>query len=63
MKEKDRDSHNNNNRGYSTDQKISLESLQIQILTHEQTTNELNMIGLIAYEHAVGRQIDATELQ
>lgn len=57
----DRANDNSNDRGYSTDQKISIEGLRIQKLNHVQTTNESNLVALIAHESAIARQVDAAE--
>ena len=57
----DRANNNSNDRGYSTDQQISIEGLKIQKLNHMQTTNESNFLVLIVHESSIARQIDATE--
>ena len=48
MKEKDSDNDNENQIVFSTNQRLSLEAPRIQKLTYEQTTNESNMVALIA---------------
>jgi len=60
-KEKKRSNDDFNKRGFTTDQKISIEALNLQRLAHEQTTNESNLVALIAHESALGRQIEAAE--
>ena len=45
----ERNNDTNNNRGYSTDQRISIEALKLQKLNHVQTTNESNLVAFIVH--------------
>lgn len=46
---------------FTTNQQISMEALNLQWLACKQTTNESNLVALIAYESALGIQIEAAE--
>ena len=59
MKKGYRTNDTSNNRGYSTDQKLGIEELKIRNLNHIQTTNESNLVTLIAHKSAIARQVGA----
>ena len=63
QKEKDvaRMNDNTNKRGLTTDQLISMKTLKLQRLSHEQNINESNMIALMGHSATLGRQIDTAE--
>jgi len=60
-KSKERASSEVASRGFSTDQRISIESLNInrQRLTHQK--EETRLVGLSIHESAIGRQIESAE--
>ena len=61
MKNKEHTSSETAHRGFSTDQRISIESLNInrQRLTHQK--EETRLVGLSIHESAIGRQIESAE--
>ena len=59
--ESERVSDSRNNRGFSTDQRISIEGLYLQKQIQLQQSAEASMISLIAHERAISRQIDSAE--
>ena len=50
-----------NERGFTTDQRISMESLFMQKKAQKQLEREATMVGLIAHENAISRQVEAAE--
>ena len=50
-----------NDRGFTTDQRISIEVLRVQKMSHVHNDNESNMILLIGHEAAISKQIEAAE--
>jgi hypothetical protein len=48
-------------RGYSTDQRISIENMNVNIRRLEHQKKEVKMVGLSIQEAAIGRQITAAE--
>ena len=61
LNESERASDSGNNRGFSTDQRISIEGLYLQKKIQLQQSAEASMISLIAHERAISRQIDSAE--
>ena len=61
LNESERASDSGNNRGFSTDQRISIEGLYLQKQIQLQQSAEASMISLIAHERAISRQIDSAE--
>ena len=57
----DRRNDSANDRGYTTDQRISIDLLRIQKMYHVQNANESNMIALIGHEAAISKQIETVE--
>ena len=60
LNQSERASDSRNNRGFSTDQRISIEGLYLQKQIQLQQS-EASMISLIAHERAISRQIDSAE--
>ena len=60
-KDVDRASEDHSQRGFSTDQQISLEGLILQRKMHRQQELDATTVALIAHESAIARQIEAAE--
>ena len=61
LNQSERASDTQNNRGFSTDQRISIEGLYLQKQMNRQQTAESTMILMIAHERAISRQIESAE--
>ena len=57
----DRKNDDNNMRGLTIDQKISIANYQLQKRSQLQMENEQRLVALIAHESALSKQIDAAE--
>ena len=60
-KENDRATDESTARGFSTDQRISIEGLFIQKPMQKQQQIETSMVALIVHERAISKQIDSAE--
>jgi hypothetical protein len=60
-KKEERSSDIVNVRGYSTDQRISIENMNVNICRLEHQKKEVKMVGLSIQEAAIGRQITSAE--
>ena len=54
---------NNNTRGLTNGQLISMKALQLHRLSQVQNKNESNMIALMGHSNTLGRQIETAERQ